>query len=122
MINFILSMSYVLPVKDYSQRITICVGTLTALVLFHVSLETQLPSSESVTLADWLMIYSYAMNLLTWAVTITLMLLHHADHDWTLHLQRVVRCCGPITVVLVTIVCCSFRASDYTHGELAAHE
>eukprot|EP00038_Savillea_parva_P021834 m.36149 g.36149 ORF g.36149 m.36149 type:complete len:557 (+) comp5369_c0_seq1:332-2002(+) len=113
MINFILAMSYVLDVADYSQRITICVGTLTALVLFHVSIETQLPSSETITLADWLIIYSYAMNLLTWATTIAFMLLHHAKHHWTMPLQRICRCCGPIVIVTVTIVVCSFTSRDY---------
>ena len=34
MISYINSMSYILPVEDYSQRITICTGTLTALVLY----------------------------------------------------------------------------------------
>eukprot|EP00729_Bicosta_minor_P002130 gene2130-27931_t len=60
MISFINSMSYVMDFKDYSQRITICVGTLTALVLFHVSLTNQLPSSPQNTLADFLMINCYA--------------------------------------------------------------
>ena len=56
--------------EDYSQRITICTGTLTALVLFHVSLANQLPSSTSNTLADWVMINMYALNFMSWLVSL----------------------------------------------------
>eukprot|EP00041_Stephanoeca_diplocostata_P005556 m.63928 g.63928 ORF g.63928 m.63928 type:complete len:641 (+) comp15861_c0_seq8:133-2055(+) len=117
-INFIAAMSYVLPVEDYSQRITICVGTLTALVLFHVSLETQLPSSEAITLADWVLIYSYALNFSTWLITISLMLMykHEIKHAHTIN--QYTTWGGPCVIVVVTSCICSFSASDFAHPVL----
>lgn len=114
--NFILAMSYLLPAKDYNQRISICIGTLTVLVLFHVALETQLPSSQTVTLVGWLLLYSYAMNLATWTVVSALMLLHHADHRWETKVHRMARCCGPAVITAVTITLCALRGKDYAAG------
>ena len=74
-ICFINAMVYLIPLSDYTARISIGVGTLTGLVLFHVSLQSQLPSSRTITLADYFLITSYMLNLFTWVTTMTTMLM-----------------------------------------------
>jgi hypothetical protein len=50
-------------------------GTLTALVLFHVSLANQLPSASTSTYADYVMICAYTLNFITWIFAIVLLLM-----------------------------------------------
>mmetsp|Transcript_9673 Transcript_9673/g.29263 ORF Transcript_9673/g.29263 Transcript_9673/m.29263 type:complete len:467 (-) Transcript_9673:199-1599(-) len=119
MVNFILAMSYLLPAKDYSQRIAICIGTLTALVLFHVALETQLPSNKTVTLAGYFLVCSYVMNGATWAVAIFFMLCMLFERPVTAA-EDIARFCGPTVIIMVTAVCASFRAPDYAQSGNAA--
>eukprot|EP00039_Didymoeca_costata_P020867 m.342683 g.342683 ORF g.342683 m.342683 type:complete len:613 (+) comp21714_c0_seq1:376-2214(+) len=107
MISFINSMSYLMPYKDYSQRITICVGTLTALVLFHVSLTNQLPPSTTNTLADWLMLNCYFLNWISWIVTISIMLMTKAtwvNDFWPQQTALFFRWLGPLAATVLVAV------------------
>ena len=66
MISFINAMTYVMHYKDYSQRVTISTGTLSALVLNHVALANQLPSSTTNTLADCKLFRLPAVSVSKW--------------------------------------------------------
>jgi hypothetical protein len=74
------------PCRALVSKVNICIGTLTALVLFHVSLANQLPSASTSTFADYVMICAYSLNFLTWIIAIMLMLMAHAEVEpkWSL--------------------------------------
>eukprot|EP00040_Diaphanoeca_grandis_P015471 m.78985 g.78985 ORF g.78985 m.78985 type:complete len:630 (+) comp25168_c0_seq2:107-1996(+) len=115
-ISYINAMSYILAVEDYSQRITICTGTLSALVLFHVALVNQLPSSESITLADNLLLNSYGLNFVSWMTTLIIMLLFKAKSNVARSIASISRWVGPAVTLVVVGKLCSFDSHDVEHS------
>lgn len=80
-ISMITCVAHLVHYKETNQRLSICIGTLTALVLFHVSLNNQLPSSTRVTAADYVLMCSYSLNFITWGAVLSIMMQQQREGD-----------------------------------------
>ncbi|XP_062506835.1 uncharacterized protein LOC134183348 [Corticium candelabrum] len=62
--------SYVIPPEENSLRVSTCSSTLIAAVLFHSGIQSQVPPTGSLSTADVFLLVNYAVNLVSWVVTL----------------------------------------------------
>lgn len=79
-IAFINTVVHTVHWKLHGQRLNMCIGTLSALVMFHVNLINQLPPVPRMTLSDSFMLSVYALNFISWCMVLFLVLLVQGAH------------------------------------------
>lgn len=94
------TISYLIPPEENSIRVSTCSTTLVSAVLFHSGLENQIPATGSLSAAEVLLIVNYTVNLVSWVVTLVIVVSVNSPlikiYNVHTHVYLVTRIFGPI--------------------------
>ncbi|XP_062506915.1 uncharacterized protein LOC134183409 isoform X2 [Corticium candelabrum] len=96
--------SYLIPPEENSLRVSTCSSTLIAAVLFHSGIQSQIPNTGSLSTADVFLLINYGVNLISWVVTLIIVMANSSDlikKDHVDHIYYTTRIYGPILSIAV---------------------